>query len=182
MRSPVGWALLGLIIERPSYAYDLAERFRRRYGDALPVSNLRHFYTTIATLEEKGLVEEVPGTRQGRQPKPHYRATKSGMGEYVEWLVSHVCDERRRREVFVLTLAALVGEPEVLDDALERCEQAWLRAGSSTPISREREGQEQEPAATDNLIAEENRLAIGAKLEWVEYARRELRKLLRNRW
>ena len=35
MRSPVNWALLGLIIERPSYAYNLAQRFERRYGDTL---------------------------------------------------------------------------------------------------------------------------------------------------
>jgi DNA-binding PadR family transcriptional regulator len=30
MRSLVNWALLGLVIERPSYAYELARRFERR--------------------------------------------------------------------------------------------------------------------------------------------------------
>ena len=31
MQSPVNWALLGLVIERPSYAYELAQRFERTY-------------------------------------------------------------------------------------------------------------------------------------------------------
>ena len=35
MHSPVNWALLGLIIERPSYAYALAQRFERTYGSPL---------------------------------------------------------------------------------------------------------------------------------------------------
>src|SRR5580704_2766418 len=78
MRSPVNWALLGLIIERPSYAYDLAQRFERRYGQALPLSNVGHIYTALGVLGDRGLVEEIPGTRQGRQPRPRYRATEQG--------------------------------------------------------------------------------------------------------
>ena len=35
MQSPVNWALLGLVIERPSYAYELAKRFERTYGSVL---------------------------------------------------------------------------------------------------------------------------------------------------
>jgi DNA-binding PadR family transcriptional regulator len=66
MRSPVNWALLGLLIEHPTYAYDLAQRFERRYGEALTLSNIGHVYTALGALEGRGLVEEIPGTREGR--------------------------------------------------------------------------------------------------------------------
>ncbi len=191
MRSPVNWALLGVIIERPSYAYDLAHRFERRYGTALQVSSVRHIYTAITALKDRGLVEEIPGSREGRQPKPRYRATQEGLAEYEEWLVGHVCKERHREEVFVLALAALAGEQEVLASVLERCERAWLAAGSSTSIGRDRPLQAvaadadgrrpRPPTAAENLIAEESRLAIGAKLAWVQYARRELQSAPRSR-
>lgn len=35
MRSPLNWALLGLVIQRPSYGYELVQRFERIYEDAL---------------------------------------------------------------------------------------------------------------------------------------------------
>jgi hypothetical protein len=48
-----------------------------------------------------------------------------------------------------------------------------------TPITREPEAP---PGSTrafvEKLIDEEKRLAVGAKLEWIEYARTELAKLL----
>jgi len=39
MTSEVNWALLGLIIERPSYAYDLGKRFERTYDGVLSLSS-----------------------------------------------------------------------------------------------------------------------------------------------
>jgi DNA-binding PadR family transcriptional regulator len=75
MHSPVCWALLGLVIERPSHAYELAQRFDRTYDGVLALSSVSHAYKALATLESRSLIEEVPGTRAGRLPKPRYRAT-----------------------------------------------------------------------------------------------------------
>lgn len=178
MRSPVYWALLGLIIERPSYAYDLAQRFERRYGDVLRLSNLGHVYTALDALGGRELVEEIPGTREGRQPKPHYRATPRGATEYREWLVSQVGEDRRRNQLFVLALGALTGEPAEAMDVIAGYEQACLSEGMRTPIAGPPEGApDSSSALLGRLSEEENRLAVGAKLEWAEYARQELRKL-----
>lgn len=178
MRSLVNWALLGLVIERPSYAYDLAHRFERRYGSALQVSNIGHIYTALGALGERGLIEEIPGTRQGRQPRPHYRATDHGRQDYRDWLVSQVGEDRRRQQVFVLALAALADDASDVLEVIGRCEQAWLQEGMGTPIARD------QGCASDRLrellrrlIDEENRLAVGSKLAWIEYARQELSKL-----
>jgi DNA-binding PadR family transcriptional regulator len=178
MRSPVNWALLGLIIERPSYAYDLAQRFERRYGEVLPLSNIGHIYTALGVLDGRALVEEIPGTRAGRQPKPHYCATPLGVLEYRDWLISQVSEDRRRNQMFVLALGALTGTPEQMFEVIKGYEQACIAEGMHTPISGAPE------TASDSTLAllgrlgeEENRLAVGAKLEWVEYARQELKKL-----
>lgn len=180
MRSPVNWALLGLIIERPSYAYDLAQRFERRFGQTLVVSSVRHIYTAVEALSERGLVEEIPGSREGRQPRPSYRATERGHSEYREWLVGLVCEDRQRRAAFVLALGALVEEPELLDEVIARCEQSWLTAGQGTPIAG---GQDDEALCSPlrKLIVEEDRLIAGAKLAWVQYAREALAKRRRER-
>ena len=178
MHSPVNWALLGLIIERPSYAYDLAQRFERRYGTVLTLSNVGHVYTAMGALEGRELVQEIPGTREGRQPKPRYRATAEGIRAYREWLIGQVGEDRRRQELFVLALAALAGDPEQIVEVVERCEQAWLTEGMGTRIAREQGAPlDGIPALLHRLIEEENRLAVGAKLAWVEYARQELKKL-----
>jgi DNA-binding PadR family transcriptional regulator len=178
MRSPVNWALLGLIIERPSYAYDLAQRFERRYGEVLPLSNVGHIYTALGVLDGRALVEEIPGTRAGRQPKPHYCATPLGMLEYRDWLIGQLGEDRRRNQLFVLALGALTNEPQQILEVIRGYEQACVAQGMSTPISdAAQSASDSAPALLSRLGEEENRLAVGAKLEWVAYARQELKKL-----
>lgn len=184
MRSPVNWALLGLIIERPSYAYNLAQRFERRYGTVLPLSNIGHIYTALGALGGRSMIEEIPGTREGRQPKPNYRATALGVKEYREWLIGQVGEDRRRNQLFVLALAALTNEPEQVLEVMAGYERAWLSEGMGTPIARAHDAASDSLSSSEGasallrrLIEEENRLAVGAKLEWIEYARQELKKL-----
>jgi DNA-binding PadR family transcriptional regulator len=199
MRSPVNWALLGLLIEHPTYAYDLAQRFERRYGEALELSNIGHVYTALGALEGRGLIEEIPGTREGRQPRPRYRATALGAGAYRDWLVALVGEEERRRRLFVLALGALADEPARMIDVLGDCERAWLAQGMGTEIASGGGGRagggsaggssaggggphnapdgaplHGTPAVLARLLAEQERLAVGAKLEWVQYAREQL--------
>ena len=182
--SLVHWALLGLVIERPSYAYDLAERFERRYDAVLALSNTGHVYTALGALERRALIEEIPGTRRGRQPKPRYQATAKGIAEYQAWLVSHACEDRRRHELFMLALRALAQQPEQLLEVVALYEEAWMKTGMRTQITRELADPGRAVPVRDRiselfarLRSEENRLAVGAKLEWVQYAREQLREL-----
>jgi DNA-binding PadR family transcriptional regulator len=182
MQSPVNWALLGLIIERPSYAYELARRFERTYEGVLSLSSVSHVYTAIAALKERSLIEEVPGTRSGRQPKPHYRASEQGIADYREWLVDQVGEDRRRQRLFVVQLAALTRDPVAALDVVERYEQACLAEARNIPIpSTDSETAPAGAVLRARLVAEENRHAVGAKLAWAEYARRELKALVNAR-
>ncbi len=176
MRSIVNWALLGLVIDRSSYAYELAQRFERTYGDALALSSVSHVYTAIGTLRDRGLIEELPGTREGRQPKPHYRATENGVAEYREWLAGQICEDRQRQRLFIQQLAALSRHPEAALEIVERYEQACLEEASRTAL-HPAEDPDGASELVSLLMSEESRLAISAKLAWARYAREVLRAL-----
>ncbi len=178
MQSPVNWALLGLVIERPSYAYELAHRFDRTYDGALCLSSTSHVYTALAALEQRGLVEEVPGSGTGRQPKPCYRAADSAVELYQQWLIGQLAEERRRQRLFAIELAALMSRPEVARGVIDGYEQACLQEASDTPLRcGDANPGETVSQLAERLIEEENRLAVGARLAWVQYVRRELQAI-----
>lgn len=175
---------MGLIIERPSYAYELAQRFERTYEGALSLSSVSHVYTALGTLRGRALVEEVPGTRTGRQPKPQYRATPQGVHDYREWLVAQAEEDSRRRRLFVLQLTALMRDPQAALETIDRYEQACLREAGRIPPVGKKDAEPDAPTTPDSsaqllarLLAEESRLTLGTKLAWIEFARRELRAL-----
>jgi DNA-binding PadR family transcriptional regulator len=180
MQSPVNWALLGLVIERPSYAYKLAQRFDRTYDGALALSSTSHVYTALRSLLDRRLIEEVPGSGTGRQPKPCYRATCAGLEEYQRWLIGQLSEERRRQRLFAIELAALMSEPELARAVIDGYEQECLREGQSTPSLGDGPDDGRSQLAA-RLASEENRLAVGARLAWVQYLRRELRAIAERR-
>jgi DNA-binding PadR family transcriptional regulator len=174
MQSPVNWALLGLVIERPSYAYELAQRFERAYDGVLSLSSISHVYTALGALQSRSLVEEVPGTRTGRQPKPRYRATANGVEEYRDWLVAQFSDNRRRQTLFVLQLVALARDREAALEMVARFEEACLEEAARTPLHSRGESEDLSPGLASRLLGEEHRLIVGARLAWVQYVRRQL--------
>ena len=181
MQSPVNWALLGLIIDRPSYAYELAHRFERDYDGALSLSSTSHVYTALAALEERGLIEEVSGGT-GRQPKPRYRAAEGAVELYKRWLISQLSEDRRRQRLFALQLATLMRRPQLASEVIDGYEQACLAEGSAAPPQSTGSGPEDldedlHSRLADRIVSQESRLAVGACLAWVQYVRRELKGL-----
>jgi DNA-binding PadR family transcriptional regulator len=175
MHSPVNWALLGLVIERPSYAYELAHRFERTYEGALSLSSVSHVYTALATLRERELVEEVPGTQGALRSRRRYQATTEGLLEHEQWLVGQVSEERRRQRLLVTQLGALARTPERAIDVLDAYERACLAELASAPAAGE--GTPGTTGLVARLSAEETRLSVAAKIAWAQYARAQLRSL-----
>ncbi|MGO8905550.1 MAG: PadR family transcriptional regulator [Solirubrobacteraceae bacterium] len=176
MHSPVNWALLGLVIERPSYAYELARRFERTYEGALSLSSISHVYTALGTLRERGLVQELAGTPQSPRSRRRYEPTAQGVLEHAEWLVGQLGEERRRQRVLIVQLGALARTPGRAIEALDAYEQACIAEMAGAPPAGEDEG----PGTTRlvaRLIGEDTRLTIAARLRWVQYARAQLQTL-----
>jgi DNA-binding PadR family transcriptional regulator len=182
MRSLVNWALLGLVIDRPSYAYELAQRFERTYQDALSLSSVSHVYIAVGALQERGLIEEIPGTRSGRQPKPHYHATELGIERYREWLIEQISEDRQRQRLMVLALGALARNPAMAIEVLDRFEAICLKQVASTSLNRESDSDDQSSAhMIERMLNEESKLAVGARLDWVQYAREQLKRAAKAR-
>jgi DNA-binding PadR family transcriptional regulator len=176
MHSAVNWALLGLVIERPSYAYELAARFERTYDGALALSSVSHVYTALATLRERGLIREVPGQRETVRSRRRYEATEHGVSEHGQWLIGQVDQERRRQRVLMVQLGALAKDPAHAAAALDGYEQACLQELAAAPAP----GADDGPGSTRlvaRLTAEERRLTIAARIQWAQYARAQLEAL-----
>lgn len=175
MRSSIAWALLGLVIERPSYGWELVHRFRRVYGETLVLSSPRRIYTALESLKLRTLIEELagddPSSGHSRHPRPRYRATEQGIGAYQDWLLAQMEEERQRSQMFARQLALL--EPRAALEVIERYEQECLaETDPATAGESEREG------VAERLAEEDEHLAIEARLSWIRYARHELSALI----
>lgn len=174
MHSSVNWALLGLIIERPSYAYELARRFERTYDGAIALSSVSHVYTALGNLRERGLVEQVCDGGPEPRSKRRYRASKLGEAEHARWLIGGVAEERRRQRVLSVQLGALAQDPERAMAVLDDYEEACLAEIAAAPAGG---AEDQGPGVTRlvaRLAGEETRLSVAAKLKWAQYARAQL--------
>jgi DNA-binding PadR family transcriptional regulator len=169
---------LGLLIERPSYGYELAHRFERTFGGMLRLSGVSYVYTALDGLRRRGLIEEAEVSDERRMPRVHYRTTKRGVSAYRERLLTQMRENDRRSRLLARQLAVLAPEPELALAILDRYERACLQEAEEAPAAPAQMVSGTTPAElAARLAAEESRLSLDAKLAWVEYARRELKQL-----
>lgn len=105
-------ALLGLLAQRPRHGYELHAAFEAIIGgmqnwDVKPAQ----IYTTLARLEDSGLVGEEAVEQDGGPEKRVYAITPMGREALGEWFASGVDAELQRDEFFIkLMLALATGE------------------------------------------------------------------------
>jgi DNA-binding PadR family transcriptional regulator len=178
MTSSVNWALLGLVIERPSYGLELYNRFQRVYGDVLPVSSESHIYTALNRLEDRSLIEIVPGTEVGRQPKLHYQATALGIRGYEDWLVAEINAERRRQELWVRQLGIFARDPAAALHVIGRFEREYLKGAGHTGRPPHDTASDPRTELINGLVAERQRLEEGGMVTWFQHAHDGFAKLV----
>lgn len=198
MKSVVNWAVLGLVIERPSYGYELAQRLERRYAGLLQ-PQISHVYQALNVLEKAGLIEELdeahvkliaqiePGQgvprRQGkRQPKLHYRATADGARSYRGWVASQLRDDPRHAAMLrgIVAASAIGGErgASAMRSLVDDYERACMDEARGMPVEPPRSTQRSPAAATaelaERLVLEARRSMLDVQVAWIDYARREI--------
>jgi DNA-binding PadR family transcriptional regulator len=185
MRSPVNWTVLGLVIERPSYGWELWKRFERLYGDVLTVGSESNIYAALNALREKGLIEEIEGSRSAipgatRQPKPHYRATRDGLEAYEAWVITQAREHTRRSLQFARQLGAFAQQPQTALTILARYEQACLDENAARIPTTSEFSAQFVPGLADRLASAYGRSIKAATLGWVAYAREEFDALRKS--
>jgi DNA-binding PadR family transcriptional regulator len=180
MQSSVHWAVLGLVIERPSYGYELANRFEIAYGDMLNLSGASYVYRALEALQRRALIELISVPRAVRQPKLRYRATSDGVRAYQERLVRQMREECRRPRLLARQLAVFAKQPEIALEILERCEQVCLEESTSAPIGSPHDSAP-DVGLAGRLVSEGRRMGLEGKIPWVQSARREFEALVTSR-
>lgn len=170
LKASAGVAVLGLLLERPSYGYELDQRFRRAFSEGPAAwelsqqaiyNHLRRLQRRgLITAEETGISREISAQRSTRQL---YRASPEGARTMREWLASPMSPRPSREEVLIRLHFGETDDQEVrqvLSRHAEACLLELQRIGAM-------------PAATrrDLLVKEEMRLTVQARLSWIEFAR-----------
>ena len=177
--STVAWLALGLLIEKPSYVYEVFKRFERRYEDLHPISTSR-MYAAFANLEQDGLIEamdadDIPAAGTRRQPKVHYRATARGAAEWKRELVGRFEEESQRPALLNRVLAATALDDAMLVAVLNDLEEHLLDQRDE-PIPSPPTGA-REPGVTfgTRLASEYQRVVLHAQLMFLDWARAQLK-------
>jgi DNA-binding PadR family transcriptional regulator len=191
MRSAVNWAVLGLVIERPSYGYELFQRLERRYGGVLdpPISQI---YAALNALERADLIEPLPREEPEpapeerlrpsakRQPKVHYRATAGGARAFREWVAEQMRGDPKHVELLrriAGAAAAGLDRAATMRDLVDAYERACVEEASMLPLPPARSAVS--PAAAggelvERLVLAARRGLLDAHFAWIAYARREI--------
>lgn len=127
-------AVLGLVIERPGYGYDLARRLRERFGSSgfAPTG----VYSALDQLSAEGLVRSagsLAGNRAERvperaAPRTIYEATEEGRDQFDRWMLSTSSLANVRDELNMkLTLSRPRDLPGLIELACSQEEQCLAR-------------------------------------------------------
>jgi DNA-binding PadR family transcriptional regulator len=101
-------AILGLLADRPRHGYELRAAFEALAGgEALWSVKPAQVYTTLARLEEGGLVAQDSVEQNGGPEKHIYSLTPAGRAELADWFASGVPAEHQRDEFFVKLMLSL---------------------------------------------------------------------------
>ena len=174
---------MALVIERPSYSYEIWKRFEVRFAALYPLSKAR-IYQVIDQLLENGLIEELPAeSSTARQPRLAYRATAEGARTHREWLATSIQEDPRREELLRRLLATGARNARAMLQIIDVYERTYLDDMSHKP------GPPSDWAAVagdriaelrERLIAEERRLAQEARFKFITFARRHIRAALES--
>jgi DNA-binding PadR family transcriptional regulator len=110
-------ALLGLLLHRSAYPYELADRLQQRLGPAWEV-NSGQLYQTINRLERAGLIRRVDRVEGNHENRHVFAITGDGVEEFERWFEATADSVRlsRRPLLVKITLAG----PGRLEQALEQ--------------------------------------------------------------
>jgi DNA-binding PadR family transcriptional regulator len=181
--SPAVEAVLALVIERPSYSYEIWKRFEQRFAGLYPLSKAR-IYQVIDHLLANGLIEELPAESiTARQPRVAYRATAEGARSHREWLAASIQADPRREELLRRLLATGARDARAMLQVIDVYERACLddvARDGKPPATGALSGADEVAELRERLIAEERRLAREAQFQFISYARAHIRAALES--
>lgn len=182
--SPVTGALLGLLLERPGYGYELAQRLNERMGPSWKLTP-SSIYSVLERLEADQLVrrtvKDMPGRHRQRE-RVMFHATDAATKAFEEWLGRPARKEPIRTELLAKIAVARPEDAERLLISLDEYEQECRAFLVGADGGRAVDGGAPARRPWNAMLAEVIETAadrqLRAELEWVEFARRRIREFL----
>jgi DNA-binding PadR family transcriptional regulator len=179
LRAGTKYAVLSLLLERPSYGYEVLLRFRRAFDAGQWAVTPQGLYASLDRLEREGLIEPVDERARGarrRQPRTPYRVTASGADALRRFLATPIGPDPSRAEFLVRLQSAASRDDATLLAMLDVYEHACLeelgRIGA-TPAAAG--AAPQLGTLVERLALEDRRLTLQARLSWIDFARQQIR-------
>jgi DNA-binding PadR family transcriptional regulator len=174
-------AVLGLVIERPGYGYDLARRLEERFGSSgfAPTG----VYSALDQLSSEALVRSAgsraDATNERAAPRTIYEATPKGIDHFEEWMLGCSSLAPVRDELYMKialskphNLARLIELARTQEqDCLARMEDLKL------PSARSRRGPRAWSDVAVLLVRDAEIKQLQARVEWLQKARAIMEKL-----
>jgi DNA-binding PadR family transcriptional regulator len=171
-------ALLGLLLERPAYPYQLADQLKQRLGPAWKV-NSGQLYQAVKALEKDGLIERVEAGDSDHEDRHVFGITEEGVCEFERFF--HQDSEAVRLCRRPLLVKITFAGSRKLDEALAKIEAyEYECAQQLTQIGRLREELSADGPLlrADHLLLRLNLSAdvfqLEGELRWARHAREML--------
>jgi DNA-binding PadR family transcriptional regulator len=181
------YAVLGLLVQRRGYGYDLVQRFEEQVGPAWQL-NAGAIYVALDKLEQEGLVRpvtgsgEAPPTRRRTMrgaPRVIYEPTADGVERFEEWMEAGTSMSPMREELHLKlalsqprNLARLVELTYEQEQAcLERLEQ-YLDSASSEDLLASAQPW---PAVASVMVRDAEIAHLQATVDWLRRIREAMR-------
>lgn len=174
-------AVLGLVIERPGYGYDLARRLQERFGSSgfAPTG----VYSALDQLSSDELVRSA-GSRSGpanerAAPRTIYEATPKGMDYFEEWMLGGSSLAPVRDELYMkIALSKPHNLSRLLELARAQEEECLLRLQALRhPATRSRAAPRAWSDVAVLLVRDAEIKQLQARVEWLQKARVVMDKL-----
>jgi len=164
-------ALLGLLLDRPGYSYELGDRLQHRLGPSWEV-NPGQLYQTMARLERDGLIEIVQDNVH-HQERRVYAITTDGIEEFERWF-DEISGQPRPSRRPLLVKVTLAG-PERLERALgQLAEYERDRAEGLAELLARRDAIDLTRRRADDMLLHLNLtyevIQLEGDLRWAEHA------------
>jgi DNA-binding PadR family transcriptional regulator len=104
--TPLGIAILGLLLERPMHPYEMFQTFVARSEDRIVKVRPGSLYHTVERLDRDGLVRATGTEREGNRPeRTTYEITDAGHDRMLERITEMLAEWKYEYPEFPLALA-----------------------------------------------------------------------------
>jgi DNA-binding PadR family transcriptional regulator len=174
-------AVLGLVIERPGYGYDLARRLQERFGSSgfAPTG----VYSALDQLGAEALVRSVGsragGTNERAAPRMIYEATPKGIDHFEQWMLGGSSLAPVRDELYMKIALSKPHNLSRLIELAQKQEQDCLTRLESLrrPAARSRSAPKAWSEVAVLLVRDAEIRQLQARVEWLQKARVVMDKL-----